>query len=79
MQSSVLSDPKERMGNHRVALKKYAERVLTQGDYLMPWEEADKAARMNDFFEIGASFKCTHRDLVSILIREALQADNGIK
>ena len=74
MTSSVLINQKERMGNHLVALKKYAERVLIQGEYLMPWEEADKHARMDDFFEIGASFKCTHRDLVSVIIRDAFQA-----
>ena len=74
MERSVLSDPEERMGNHLVALKKYAERVLTQGEHLTPWEDADKAARMEDFFDIGASFKCTHRELVSVIIRDALQA-----
>ena len=71
MQSSVLINPKERMENHLAALKQYAERVLAQGDFLTPWEEADKAARMEDFFDIGASFECTHRDLVSIIIRDS--------
>ena len=71
MQSSVLTNPKERMGNHLATLKKYAERVLAQGENLMPWEEADKAARMENLFDIGASFKCTHRDLVSLIIRDA--------
>jgi len=75
MQSSVLTDPKERMGNHLAVLKKYAERVLTQGDDLMPWEAADKADRIGDFFEIGVSFKCTHRDLVSLIIRDAFQSN----
>ena len=74
MERSALSEPKERMGNHLVVLKKYAERVLTEGEYLMPWEEADKTVRMEDFFDIGASFKCTHRDLVSAIIRDAFQA-----
>ena len=74
MQNSVLTDPKERMGNHLTTLKKYADRVLAQGDYLKPWEEADKASRMEDFFDIGASLKCTHRDLVSIIIRGAVQS-----
>lgn len=74
MQSSVLINPKERMENHLAVLKKYAERVLDQDDYLMPWEEADKAARMEDFFDIGVSFKCTHRDLVSVIIRDAFQS-----
>ncbi|PKB64092.1 MAG: hypothetical protein BZY80_04150 [SAR202 cluster bacterium Io17-Chloro-G2] len=74
MQGSVLTSPKERMGNHLAVLKKYAERVLTEGEYLMPWEEADKAARMEDFFDIGASFKCTQRDLVSVIVRDACQS-----
>lgn len=75
MERSVLSEPKERMGNHLIVLKKYAERVLTEGEYLMPWEEADKTVRMDDFFDIGASFKCTLRDLVSVIIRDAFQAN----
>ena len=74
MQSSVLTNPKERMENHLAILKKYAERVLTQDDHLMPWEEADKAARMEDFFDIGVSFKCTDRELVSVIIRDAFQS-----
>ncbi len=74
MQSSVLANPKERMGNHLTVLRKYAERVLAQDDQLMPWEEGDKAARMEDFFDIGVSFKCTHRDLVSVIIRDAFQS-----
>ena len=74
MERSALSEPKERMGNHLIVLKKYADRVLTEGEALMPWEEADKTVRMKDFFDIGASFKCTHRDLVSIIIRDAFQA-----
>ena len=74
MQSSVLTNPEERMENHLVTLKKYADRILAQGDHLMPWEEADKAARMEDFFEIGESFHCTHRELVSVIIRDACQS-----
>lgn len=74
MQSSVLTNPKERMENHLAILKKYAERALAQDDNLMPWEEADKAARMEDFFDIGASFKCTDRELVSVIIRDAFQS-----
>lgn len=73
MERSVLSDPKERMVNHLVALKKYAERVLVQGEVLTPWEEADKTARMEDFLDVGASFKCTQRELVSVVIRDAFQ------
>lgn len=73
MQSSVLTDTKERMGDHLATLKNYAERVLNQGDYLKPWEETDKAERIEDLFELGASFKCTHRDLVSMIIRGAIQ------
>jgi len=56
------------MGNHLVTLKKYAERVLIQGEDLMPWEAADKDARMEDFLDIGASFKCTYKELVSVII-----------
>lgn len=73
MNSSVLTDPKERMVNHLAALKKYADQVLTRGEFLMPWEEADKSVRMEDFFDIGVSFQCTHRELVSAIIREAVQ------
>ena len=73
MERSVLSDPKERMVNHLVALKKYAENVLIHGGVLTPWEEADKSARIEDFFEVGISFKCTDRELVSVIIREALK------
>ena len=70
MQSSVLNNPKLRMGSHLVALKKYAERVLIDGEHLIPWEEADKAARLEDFFNVGQSFKCTERELVAALIRD---------
>ncbi len=73
MERSVLSDPKDRMVNHLVALKKYAESVLVRGEVLTPWEEADKAARMDDFFEVGVSFKCTDRELVSVIIRDSIR------
>ena len=73
MERSVLSDPKDRMVNHLVALKKYAESVLVHGGVLTPWEEADKAARMDDFFEVGVSFKCTDRELVSVIIRDSIR------
>lgn len=73
MQSSVLNNPKLRMGNHLVALKKYAERVLIDGEELIPWEEADKAARLEDFFNVGQSFKCTERELVAVLIRDLVK------
>ncbi len=70
MQSSVLNNPKLRMGSHLVALKRYAERVLIDREQLIPWEEADKAARLEDFFSVGQSFRCTQRELVSVLIRD---------
>jgi len=73
LERSVLSDPKERMVNHLVALKRYAESVLAQGEVLTPWEEADKAARMDDFFEVGISFQCTDGELVSVIIRDTFQ------
>lgn len=69
LDSSVLIPPKERFGNHLTTLRQYAFRVVGQDDILEIWEDADRAARLEDYFAVGISFDCTHKELVKVLLK----------
>ena len=72
VESSVLTSPRERFANHLVTLRGYAARVIGQEEILTPWEDADRVARLADFFEVGVSFDCTHRELAKVLLKDLL-------
>jgi len=74
-ESVIVADPKEQMVDHVAVLKLYAARVLYNGEVLLPWEEIDKAARIIEFFALGCSFKCTHRDLVKVMYQGLSQME----
>ena len=75
--SSHLVEPKEQMADDLAVLKIYAGRVLGDGESLQPWEEIDKAVRIIEFFAVGMSFECSHRDLVRVLLRDLYQTVSG--
>ena len=69
VENSELNAPKKRMADHLVTLRKYAARVIGQDEILTPWEDADRIARLEDYFEVGISFDCTHRELANVLLK----------
>ena len=70
-----MADPKERMADHTAVLKLYVSRVLHHSEVLLPWEQIDNAARINEFFAFGCSFKCTQRDLVKVMYQRLSQTE----
>ena len=68
IESSVLASRSTRFGNHLVTLRGYAARVISEHETLTPWEDADRATRLQDFFEVGISNDCTYRELVKVLL-----------
>lgn len=73
-EDSKATDPKEEMANHVAVLKIYARRVLEDQELLEPWEEIDKSVRVIEFFALGSSFECTHRELVKVLYKDLSRA-----
>ena len=72
VESLVLAAPRERFVNHLGTLRQYASRVLVQGELLTPWEDADREARLDDFFAVGISFDCTYRELAKAILKSGL-------
>ena len=64
-----VDDPKRTMFQHLTPLRKYAKRVSLHEESLKPWEEADKARRMQEFVAMAKSFQLTDRDIVILLCR----------
>ena len=65
----MIFNPKEEMAKHLECLRGYAERVFVNGETLSPDEEEDRGFRMREFVTTGISFKCTERELVTLLYK----------
>ena len=72
VERSALVSPKQRFVNHLAILRQYAFRVVGQDELLEIWEDADRVARLEDYFEVGISFGCTHRELVKVVLKDQL-------
>ena len=60
---TTLADPKDLLAEHTSALTAYAERVFGRHAPLTSVEEADRARRMREYFEIGGSFRLTESEI----------------
>ena len=69
---TTLAESKERLAEHASALRAYAERVFVRHAPLTSIEESDRARRMQEYFEIGGSFRLTESEMVVGLYRGLL-------
>jgi hypothetical protein len=53
---------------HLTALRRYAERVFVDDEALSFSEEADRAARMQEFIAVGLSCEFNEKQLVTLLL-----------
>ena len=73
MSSAVSAHPKEQMADLLATLRSYAKRVFVQGDLLTSSEAQDKSLRMNQFLEMGADYRCTEKEMVSLVYEGSLK------
>ena len=67
MVSLVAADKKEWLTRDCADLRKYAERVIVNGEALLPYEADDQARLMKEVIDLAISFKLTPRDLVRLI------------
>ncbi len=67
MVSLVAADKKEWLTRDCADLRKYAERVIVNGEELPPYEADDRARLMKEVIDLASSFKLTPRDLVRLI------------
>lgn len=61
--------PTQKMAQHLSALRVYAMRVLVDEDALSMQEEQDKAVRLREFAEMAGSYRCTEKEIVSLIFK----------
>ena len=69
--------PQRVMAQHQEVLSSYARKALVRGQFLDDSEADDLALRMQEYLVVGASFKCTERELVTLLYRGLFQSKLG--
>ena len=62
---------------HVEALKEYAARALNGGEPLSPYDDLEKAARLDELFDAGLSFGCTEKELVVLLFKGLFERNRG--
>lgn len=73
MSIATLADPIKSMAHDQLTLKAYAQRVVAQSEALSPGEEAEKVYLMGEFMSLGAIFKCTEHELVTLVLKECFE------
>ena len=73
MTAATAADLINSMAHDQSALKAYAQRVVAQGEALSPEEEAQKVYLMGEFMSLGAAFKCTEHELVTLVLKECFE------
>lgn len=74
MTTAITVDPIISMAQDQSTLKAYAKRVLAKGEALSPEEEADRIYLIGEFMSLGAAFKCTEQELVTLVLKECFEA-----
>ena len=74
MSIATLADPIKSMAHDQSALKALAQRVVAQGEALSPEEEANKVYLVGEFMTLGAAFKCTEHELVTLVLKECFES-----
>lgn len=65
-------DPADLFFQHLAAIREYVEQVFVEDDTLSSQQEADKAALMFEFFDVGSQCEFTQKQLVSLVYAELL-------
>ena len=73
MSIALSEKPMEVMAQHLSVLRAYARQVIVQDEPLILCERQDKSRRLREFVAIGASYKCTEKELVGLLYRGMFQ------
>ena len=74
MSIATVAEPTKSMAHDQAALKAYAQRVVAHGEALSPEEDANKVYLMGEFMSLGAAFKCTEYELVTLVLKECFKA-----
>lgn len=77
MISTRSEKPKDIIAGHLSVLRCYAKKILLGGEKLSQQEDADRLARLQEFVAIGLAYKCTYKDLVTLLYVEVFQKKRG--
>lgn len=70
MRLAESAHPKEQMADLLASLRGYAKQVLVHGDPLYLSEEQDKSARLRQFFQMGADYMCTEKEMVGLVYKD---------
>ena len=73
MSIALSAKPTELMAQHLSVLRAYARQVIVQEEPLILCEQQDKCMRLQQFVAIGASYKCTEKELVGLLYKGIFQ------
>ena len=77
MRTHLSITPKSVMAQHQEMLTEYARRVLLHAQFLGEAEAADLSFRMQEYMTAGSGFKCTEKELVTVLYKGLFQKKSG--
>ncbi|MCL0099511.1 hypothetical protein M1O55_01415 [Dehalococcoidia bacterium] len=77
MNSTRSEKPEDIIAGHIPRLRFYAKKVVLGGEKLSSQEDADRLARLKEFVAIGLAYRCTYKDLVTLLYAEVFQTKRG--
>ena len=78
MSTATLAKPRDVVADHLSVLRSYARQIASEGERsLSIREDADRAARVEEFMAIGLAYKCTPKELVSLLYADVFQTKRG--
>ena len=58
------------MSQHLVALRSYAKRVITDGEWLPLEYDIDREVRVREFLALGESFNVKQKDMITLLFKD---------
>ena len=77
MSNSMLADPKIELTHQIDIIRGYAQRMVMQGEALIPDEAADQRVRMQDFLAIGEAFGLTPKEMVGLVLSQESQKESA--
>lgn len=77
MTIAALAKPKDVVADHLSVLRSYARKMASEREPLSVREDADRAARVEEFMAIGLAYRCTPRELVSLLYADVFRTRRG--
>ena len=77
MRTNLSITPRSVMAQHQETLTEYARQVLVHGRLLGEAEAADLSFRMREYMTVGIGFKCTEKELVTVLYKCLFQRKPG--